>query len=211
MQRFRYLTRQGNIVTSTDVDLILREDNCLLVVNRGSMLNPKPVFARREQGIVIEKEQEVELDSLPNLLFEYKYLPIYYIGFTKGFVLKLQKGVREVEANYEESLESEEGLYNDFLRDLKRNREKWLLRQANVDKIRESFEKNLKNNSISYIDEKKEDNLDSIINRIKKNEKNILDINDIIDQEFSSYNQELTIEENSIDELDFIPVKKVKK
>lgn len=202
MQRFRYLTRQGNIVTSTDVDLILREDNCLLVVNRGSVLSPRPVFARREQGIVIEKEQEVELADLPNLLFEHKYLPIYYIGFTKGFISKLQKSIKEVEANYEDSLDSEEGLYNDFLRDLKRNREKWLLRQANVDKIRESFEKNIKNKSISFIDEPKEEV--SIA-------KNIMDINDIIDQEFSSYNQELTEEDNYIDEFDFMPVKKVKK
>ena len=205
MQRFRYLTRQGNIVTSTDVDLILREDNCLLVVNRGTILSPKPVFARREQGIVIEKEQEVELADLPMLLFEHKYLPIYYIGFTKSFITKLQKDIKKVEINCEESLESEEGVYNDFLRDLKRNREKWLLRQANVDKIRESFEKNLKNNSISYIPEEKEIELP----RIPKS--NVLDINDIIDQEFSSYNQDFNEQDNYIDEFDFMPVKKVKK
>ena len=60
MQRFRYITRNGNLVTSTDIDLILKEENCLLVVNRGTMLSPKPVFARREQGFVIEKEQEIE-------------------------------------------------------------------------------------------------------------------------------------------------------
>ena len=205
MQRFRYLTRQGNIVTSTDVDLILREDNCLLVVNRGSMLSPKPVFARREQGIVIEKEQEVELADLPMLLFEHKYLPIYYIGFTKNFITNLQRDIKKVEDSYEESLESEEGMYNDFLRDLKRNREKWLLRQANVDKIRESFKKNLKNNSISYIPEEKEIELPKIPKT------NVLDINDIIDQEFSSYNQDYNEQDNYIDELDFMPVKKVKK
>ena len=205
MQRFRYLTRQGNIVTSTDVDLILREDNCLLVVNRGSMLSPKPVFARREQGIVIEKEQEVELADLPMLLFEHKYLPIYYIGFTKNFITKLQRDIKKVEDSYEESLESEEGMYNDFLRDLKRNREKWLLRQANVDKIRESFKKNLKNNSISYIPEEKEIELPKIPKT------NVLDINDIIDQEFSSYNQDYNEQDNYIDEFDFMPVKKVKK
>lgn len=205
MQRFRYLTRQGNIVTSTDVDLILREDNCLLVVNRGSILSPKPVFARREQGIVIEKEQEVELADLPMLLFEHKYLPIYYIGFTKNFITKLQRDIKKVEDSYEESLESEEGMYNDFLRDLKRNREKWLLRQANVDKIRESFKKNLKNNSISYIPEEKEIELPKIPKT------NVLDINDIIDQEFSSYNQDYNEQDNYIDEFDFMPVKKVKK
>ena len=205
MQRFRYLTRQGNIVTSTDVDLILREDNCLLVVNRGSILSPKPVFARREQGIVIEKEQEVELADLPMLLFEHKYLPIYYIGFTKNFITKLQRDIKKVEDSYEESLESEEGMYNDFLRDLKRNREKWLLRQANVDKIRESFKKNLKNNSISYIPEEKELELPKIPKT------NVLDINDIIDQEFSSYNQDYNEQDNYIDEFDFMPVKKVKK
>ena len=200
MQRFRYLTRMGNIVTSTDVDLILREDNCLLVVNRGSILNPKPVFARREQGIVIEKEQEVDLTDLPMLLFEHKYLPIYYIGFTKNYIAKLQKNIKQVEIDYEKSKESEEGLYNDFLKDLKRNRERWLLRQANVDKIRESFDNNIKNNFISFVDDN---------NKKSSDKNNIMDINDIIDQEFSSYNQEVK-DDNLIDEFDFMPIKKIK-
>ena len=64
MQRFRYLTRRGDIVTSTDVDIILKEDNCLLIVNKGSFFNPKLVYARREQGIVIEKEQPIETKYL---------------------------------------------------------------------------------------------------------------------------------------------------
>lgn len=198
MQRFRYLTRQGNLVTSTDIDLILREENCMLVVNRGTILNPKPVFARREQGLVIEKEQEVDIKDLPNLLFDHKYLPIYYIGFTKSYISKLQKNIKKIEKDYEESKNSEEGLYNDFLKDLKRNRERWLLRQANVDKIREDFESNIKSHNISYIDESK---------KIPVYDKNLLDINDIIDHEFSSYDLPST----EINELDFIPVKKVKK
>lgn len=199
MQRFRYLTRNGNLVTSTDIDLILKEENCLLVVNRGTMLNPKPVFARREQGFVIEKEQEVEPKDLPSLLFNFNYLPIYYIGFTKSYISKLQKNIKKIEKEYENNKNSEEGQYNDFLKDLKRNRERWLLRQANVDKIREDFEKNIKSNNISYIDNDKKLNI---------YDKPVMDINDIIDQEFSSYSQ--TTEE-TIDELEFIPVKKVKK
>ena len=201
MQRFRYLTRQGNIVTSTDVDLILREDNCLLVVNRGSVLSPRPVFARREQGIVIEKEQEVDIKDLPNLLFDHKYLPIYYIGFTKSYISRLQKSIKKIEEEYEESKNSEEGQYNDFLKDLKRNRERWLLRQANVDKIREDFESNIKSNNISYIDENKKVNI---------YDKQLMDINDILDQEISSYD-DYDVSDNTINELDFIPVKKVKK
>ncbi len=201
MQRFRYLTRQGNLVTSTDLDLILKEDNCMLVVNRGSILNPKPVFARREQGLVIEKEQEIDIKDLPNLLFDHKYLPIYYIGFTKSYISRLQKSIKKIEEEYEESKNSEEGQYNDFLKDLKRNRERWLLRQANVDKIREDFESNIKSNNISYIDENKKVNI---------YDKQLMDINDIIDQEFSSYD-DYDVSDNTINELDFIPVKKVKK
>ena len=201
MQRFRYLTRQGNLVTSTDLDLILKEDNCMLVVNRGSILNPKPVFARREQGLVIEKEQEIDIKDLPNLLFDHKYLPIYYIGFTKSYISRLQKSIKKIEEEYEESKNSEEGQYNDFLKDLKRNRERWLLRQANVDKIREDFESNIKSNNISYIDENKKVNI---------YDKQLMDINDIIDQEFSSYD-DYDVSDNTINELNFIPVKKVKK
>ena len=201
MQRFRYLTRQGNLVTSTDLDLILKEDNCMLVVNRGSILNPKPVFARREQGLVIEKEQEIDIKDLPNLLFDHKYLPIYYIGFTKSYISRLQKSIKKIEEEYEESKNSEEGQYNDFLKDLKRNRERWLLRQANVDKIREDFESNIKSNNISYIDENKKVNI---------YDKQLMDINDILDQEISSYD-DYDVSDNTINELDFIPVKKVKK
>ena len=201
MQRFRYLTRQGNLVTSTDLDLILKEDNCMLVVNRGSILNPKPVFARREQGLVIEKEQEIDIKDLPNLLFDHNYLPIYYIGFTKSYISRLQKSIKKIEEEYEESKNSEEGQYNDFLKDLKRNRERWLLRQANVDKIREDFESNIKSNNISYIDENKKVNI---------YDKQLMDINDILDQEISSYD-DYDVSDNTINELDFIPVKKVKK
>ena len=107
---------------------------------------------------------------------------------------------RIVEIDYEKSKESEEGLYNDFLKDLKRNRERWLLRQANVDKIRESFDNNIKNNFISFVDDN---------NKKSSDKNNIMDINDIIDQEFSSYNQEVK-DDNLIDEFDFMPIKKIK-
>ena len=90
MQRFRYLTRMGNIITSTDIDLILKEDNCLLIVNRGSILNPKPVFARREQGFIIEKEQPVKVSDLPSLIYDFSYLPTYYMGFSKLSISRLQ-------------------------------------------------------------------------------------------------------------------------
>lgn len=199
MQRFRYITRNGNLVTSTDIDLILKEENCLLVVNRGTMLSPKPVFARREQGFVIEKEQEIDPKELPNLLFNFNYLPIYYIGFSKSYISKLQKSTKKIEKEYENNKNSEEGQYNDFLKDLKRNRERWLLRQANVDKVREDFEKNIRKNNISYIDKSKKVNI---------YDKPIMDIEDVIDQEFNSYSLD---SELTINELEFVPVKKVKK
>jgi len=102
MQRFRYFTRIGDIETSTDVDIILKEDNCLLLVNRGNFFVPRIVYARKEQGIVIEKEQEIELKYLPDLLFEFDYLPVYYMGFSKGNMTKLRKDVNELKSKYEE-------------------------------------------------------------------------------------------------------------
>ena len=155
---------------------------------------------RQTEGIPARK-QEIDIKDLPNLLFDHKYLPIYYIGFTKSYISRLQKSIKKIEEEYEESKNSEEGQYNDFLKDLKRNRERWLLRQANVDKIREDFESNIKSNNISYIDENKKVNI---------YDKQLMDINDIIDQEFSSYD-DYDVSDNTINELDFIPVKKVKK
>lgn len=195
MQRFRYITRMGNIVTSTDADLILREDNCLLVVNRGSMLNPKPSFARREQGLVIEKEQPIENNDLPILLCDHKYLPTYYVGFTKNYISRLHKNVKALEEKYEEEKTSEEGMYNEFMRDLRKSRERWLIRQANVERVRESFENNLRNNKISLIQ--------------TDTRENNIDINDVIDQSFELEDQ--CLETDLIDESEFIPVKKVKK
>lgn len=195
MQRFRYLTRMGNIVTSTDVDLILKEDNCLLVVNRGSMLNPKPSFARREQGLVIEKEQPIDNDDLPILLFDHKYLPTYYVGFTKNYISRLQRNVKALENKREEEKTSEEGMYNEFMRDLRKSRERWLIRQANVERVRESFEKNLRNNKISLIP--------------VETKNNKIDINDVIEKSFSL--EEQCEEPDLIDESEFIPVKKIKK
>ncbi len=194
MQRFRYFTRIGDIETSSDVDIILKEDNCLLLVNRGNFFVPHIVYARKEQGIVIEKEQFIELKHLADLLFEYSYLPVYYMGFSKGNMNKLKKDVNVLKANYEKSKDSDEGQYNDYLKDLKRNREKWLLRQASVDKVRNSFEHNIKSNNISYIP--KEDKRD---------------INDIIDQALGKIEeQRVDSKPKEIDELEFIPKKKVK-
>ena len=194
MQRFRYFTRIGDIETSSDVDIILKEDNCLLLVNRGNFFVPHIVYARKEQGIVIEKEQFIELKHLADLLFEYSYLPVYYMGFSKGNMNKLKKDVNVLKANYEKSKDSDEGQYNDYLKDLKRNREKWLLRQASVDKVRNSFEHNIKSNNISYIP--KEDKRD---------------INDIIDQALGKIEeQRVDSKPKEIDELEFVPKKKVK-
>jgi hypothetical protein len=194
MQRFRYFTRIGDIETSSDVDIILKEDNCLLLVNRGNFFVPHIVYARKEQGIVIEKEQFIELKHLADLLFEYSYLPVYYMGFSKGNMNKLKKDVNVLKANYEKSKDSDEGQYNDYLKDLKRNREKWLLRQASVDKVRNSFEHNIKSNNISYI---------------TKEEKR--DINDIIDQALGKIEeQRVDSKPKEIDELEFVPKKKVK-
>ena len=194
MQRFRYFTRIGDIETSSDVDIILKEDNCLLLVNRGNFFVPHIVYARKEQGIVIEKEQFIELKHLADLLFEYSYLPVYYMGFSKGNMNKLKKDVNVLKANYEKSKDSDEGQYNDYLKDLKRNREKWLLRQASVDKVRNSFEHNIKSNNISYIH--KEDKRD---------------INDIIDQALGKIEeQRVDSKPKEIDELEFVPKKKVK-
>ncbi|MBP5684451.1 MAG: hypothetical protein J6X02_04260 [Bacilli bacterium] len=195
MQKFRYFTRMDDIVTSIDVDIILKEDSCLLLVNKGGFLTPKIVYARREQGLVIEKEQPIELKYIPDLLYEYSYLPVYYIGFSKSNMRKFKKDVNNLYQRHEEAKDSEEGMYNDFLRDLKRNREKWLLRQANVDKVRNSFENNIKNNNLSFID--------------KKEENQVVDINDIIDKALSnSVGSETT--PSTIDEMDFIPKKKMK-
>ena len=155
MQKFRYFTRMDDIVTSIDVDIILKEDSCLIIVNKGGFLIPKIVYARREQGLVIEKEQPIELKNLPELLYEYSYLPVYYIGFSKGNMRKLKKDVSNIERKHEEIKGSEQEINSDYLRDLKRNRERWLLRQANVDKVREDFEKNIRKNNISYIDKSK--------------------------------------------------------
>ena len=196
MQRFRYLTRQGNIVTSQDVDLILREDNCLLVVNRGSMINPKPSFARRELGMVIEKEQPVDVKDLPNLLFDYDYLPTYYIGFSKNYISKLQKNLKKITEDYENNKDSEEGMYNEFMRDLKKSRERWLIREANTERVRANFESNIKSNKLAYIDEQPKPSIK-------------VDINEVIDKSFE--NDQKEIEPDYFDESAFVPVKKVKK
>ncbi len=193
MQRFRYLTRQGNIVTSQDVDLILREDNCLLIVNRGSMINPKPSFARRELGMVIEKEQPIDIKDLPNILFDYNYLPAYYIGFSKNYISKLQKNLKKITEEYENNKDSEEGMYNEFMRDLKKSRDRWLIREANTERVRANFENNIKSNKLAYIDESSTPNIK-------------LDINEVIDK---SYEKEL--DPDYFDESAFVPVKKVKK
>ena len=193
MQRFRYLTRQGNIVTSQDVDLILREDNCLLIVNRGSMINPKPSFARRELGMVIEKEQPIDIKDLPNILFDYNYLPTYYIGFSKNYISKLQKNLKKITEEYENNKNSEEGMYNEFMRDLKKSRDRWLIREANTERVRANFENNIKSNKLAYIDESSTPNIK-------------LDINEVIDK---SYEKEL--DPDYFDESAFVPVKKVKK
>lgn len=192
MQKFRYFTRMDDIVTSIDVDIILKEDSCLLLVNKGGFLVPRIVYARREQGLVIEKEQPIELKNLPELLYEYSYLPVYYIGFSKGNMRKLKKDVSNIERRHEEFKDSEAEINSDYLRDLKRNREKWLIRQANVDKVRNSFEKNLMNNNLSYID--------------KSNETNVMDINDVIDKAIPVIPQDTL----PFDEMDFVPKKKMK-
>ncbi len=196
MQRFRYLTRKGNIVTSTDFDLILREENCLLIVNRGSMINPKPSFARRELGLVIEKEQPVDANDLPNVIFDYNYLPTYYVGFSKNYISRLQKNVKKIAEDYESKKTSEEGMYNEFMRDLKKSRERWLIREANTERVREKFEQNIKDNKIAYIKEEPK----PVIHQ--------MDINEVIDNSFSEYNQ---LEAIPFDESEFVPVKKVKK
>ena len=191
MQRFRYLTRMGNIITSTDIDLILKEDNCLLIVNRGSILNPKPVFARREQGFIIEKEQPVKVSDLPNLIYDFSYLPTYYMGFSKLSISRLQNKIKNIKVNHENNKSTEEVIFDDFVRDLKRKREKWLLKQANVDKLRNKFEDNING---------------SIVN----NETNKrVDINDIIDNSFLDF--EVKEQEKLLDEFNYLPVKKVKK
>ena len=123
MQKFRYFTRMDDIVTSIDVDIILKEDSCLLLVNKGGFLVPRIVYARREQGLVIEKEQPIELKNLPELLYEYSYLPVYYIGFSKSNMRKLKRDVSNIERRHEEFKGSEAEINNDYLRDLKRNRE----------------------------------------------------------------------------------------
>ena len=192
MQRFRYLTRMGNIVTSSDVDLILNEDNCLLIVNRGSMINPKPVFARREQGFIIEKEQPVKVSDLPNLIYDFNYLPTYYIGFSKLSISRIQKNKKQLEANRINNRSSEEVIFDDFVRDLKRKREKWLLKQANVDKVKGEFLDNIKKNNLVYLDKEKKQ-----------------DINDVIDNSFMDF--EHKEQEKMLDEFNFMPVKKVKK
>ena len=195
MQRFRYFTRIGDIETSTDVDIILKEENCLLLVNRGNFFVPRIVYARKEQGIVIEKEQDIELKYLPDLLFEYDYLPVYYMGFSKGNMNKLKKDVSELKKEYEDNKSSEEGLYNDLLKDLKRNREKWLIRQANIDKVKNSFERNIKSNNLSLIEQ------DSARQ----------DLNDIIDKALSKV-EEKRVDNNLpiFDELEYMPKKKIK-
>jgi hypothetical protein len=193
MQKFRYFTRMDDIVTSIDVDIILKEDSCLLLVNKGGFLVPRIVYARREQGLVIEKEQPIELKNLPELLYEYSYLPVYYIGFSKSNMRKLKRDVSNIERRHEEFKGSEAEINNDYLRDLKRNREKWLIRQANVDKVRNSFEKNIMNNNLSYIE--------------KSNEPNVMDINDIIDSAIPNVTAQDTL---PFDEMDFIPKKKMK-
>ena len=191
MQRFRYLTRMGNIITSTDIDLILKEDNCLLIVNRGSILNPKPVFARREQGFIIEKEQPVKVSDLPSLIYDFSYLPTYYMGFSKLSISRLQNKIKNIKVNHENNKSTEEVIFDDFVRDLKRKREKWLLKQANVDKLRNKFEDNING---------------SIVN----NETNKrVDINDIIDNSFLDF--EVKEQEKLLDEFNYLPVKKVKK
>lgn len=191
MQRFRYLTRMGNIITSTDIDLILKEDNCLLIVNRGSIINPKPVFARREQGFIIEKEQPVKVSDLPNLIYDFSYLPTYYMGFSKLSISRLQNKIKNIKVNHENNKSTEEVIFDDFVRDLKRKREKWLLKQANVDKLRNKFEDNING---------------SIVN----NETNKrVDINDIIDNSFLDF--EVKEQEKLLDEFNYLPVKKVKK
>jgi len=192
MQKFRYFTRMDDIVTSIDVDIILKEDSCLLLVNKGGFLVPRIVYARREQGLVIEKEQPIELKNLPELLYEYSYLPVYYIGFSKSNMRKLKRDVSNIERRHEEFKGSEAEINNDYLRDLKRNREKWLIRQANVDKVRNSFEKNIMNNNLSYIE--------------KSNEPNVMDINDIIDSAIPGTQKDTL----PFDEMDFIPKKKMK-
>ena len=193
MQKFRYFTRMDDIVTSIDVDIILKEDSCLLLVNKGGFLVPRIVYARREQGLVIEKEQPIELKNLPELLYEYSYLPVYYIGFSKSNMRKLKRDVSNIERRHEEFKGSEAEINNDYLRDLKRNREKWLIRQANVDKVRNSFEKNIMNNNLSYIE--------------KSNEPNVMDINDVIDSAIPNVTAQDTL---PFDEMDFIPKKKMK-
>jgi len=191
MQRFRYLTRMGNIITSTDIDLILKEDNCLLIVNRGSILNPKPVFARREQGFIIEKEQPVKVSDLPNLIYDFSYLPTYYMGFSKLSISRLQNKIKNIKVNHENNKSTEEVIFDDFVRDLKRKREKWLLKQANVDKLRNKFE----------------DNIDGSIVNNETNKR--VDINDIIDNSFLDF--EVKEQEKLLDEFNYLPVKKVKK
>ncbi len=191
MQRFRYLTRMGNIITSTDIDLILKEDNCLLIVNRGSILNPKPVFARREQGFIIEKEQPVKVSDLPSLLYDFSYLPTYYMGFSKLSISRLQNKIKNIKVNHENNKSTEEVIFDDFVRDLKRKREKWLLKQANVDKLRNKFE----------------DNIDGSIVNNETNKR--VDINDIIDNSFLDF--EVKEQEKLLDEFNYLPVKKVKK
>ena len=191
MQRFRYLTRMGNIITSTDIDLILKEDNCLLIVNRGSILNPKPVFARREQGFIIEKEQPVKVSDLPSLIYDFSYLPTYYMGFSKLSISRLQNKIKNIKVNHENNKSTEEVIFDDFVRDLKRKREKWLLKQANVDKLRNKFE----------------DNIDGSIVNSETNKR--VDINDIIDNSFLDF--EVKEQEKLLDEFNYLPVKKVKK
>ena len=191
MQRFRYLTRMGNIITSTDIDLILKEDNCLLIVNRGSILNPKPVFARREQGFIIEKEQPVKVSDLPSLIYDFSYLPTYYMGFSKLSISRLQNKIKNIKVNHENNKSTEEVIFDDFVRDLKRKREKWLLKQANVDKLRNKFE----------------DNIDGSIVNNETNKR--VDINDIIDNSFLDF--EVKEQEKLLDEFNYLPVKKVKK
>ena len=191
MQRFRYLTRMGNIITSTDIDLILKEDNCLLIVNRGSILNPKPVFARREQGFIIEKEQPVKVSDLPSLIYDFSYLPTYYMGFSKLSISRLQNKIKNIKVNHENNKSTEEVIFDDFVRDLKWKREKWLLKQANVDKLRNKFE----------------DNIDGSIVNNETNKR--VDINDIIDNSFLDF--EVKEQEKLLDEFNYLPVKKVKK
>ena len=187
MPKFRYFTRTGEIVSSSDVDIILKEDNGLLIANKGGFFTPKLYYARREQGLIIEKNQEISLKDLPNLLVEYEYLPVYYIGFSKSNMLRLQKAVSKIKRLREQQEDSIDERYNDFIRDLKHKRELWLIKEASVNKSQISFDSKLENKSIVLID--KDD-----------------DINDIIDSALS--NPSLKNKESFDDDL--IPIKKKK-